>query len=57
LQSGEQVWRRVAAAAAAATSFSIVLDISWLDFGTSDQYFVMRYPWGLMHYSLFGYLA
>jgi hypothetical protein len=33
------------------------LDISWLGFGLSDQSFVMRYPWGLMHYSLFGYLA
>jgi hypothetical protein len=54
---GAQVWRRVAGAAAAATSFSIGLDISWLGFGTSDQSFVMRYPWGLMRYSLFGYLA
>jgi hypothetical protein len=34
LQSGAQVWRRVAAAAAAAASFSIGLDISWLGFGT-----------------------
>jgi hypothetical protein len=33
------------------------LDISWLGFGLSDQLFVMRYPWGLMRYSLFGYLA
>ena len=55
--AGAQVWRRVAAAAAAATSFSIGLDISWLGFGTSDQSFVMRYSWGLMCYSLFGYLA
>jgi hypothetical protein len=54
---GVQVWRRVAGAAAAAASFSIGLDISWLGFGTSDQSFVMRYPWGLMCYSLFGYLA
>jgi hypothetical protein len=52
-----QFWRRVAGAAAAAASFIIGLDISWLGFGTSDQYFVMRYPWGLMHYSLFVYLA
>jgi hypothetical protein len=36
---------------------SIGLNISWLGFGTSDQPFVMRYPWGLMRYSLFGYLA
>jgi hypothetical protein len=54
---GAQVWRRVVGAAAAAASFSIGLDISWLGFGTSDQSFVMRYPWGLMCYSLFGYLA
>jgi hypothetical protein len=47
----------VAGAAAAATSFNIGLNISWLGFGTSDQSFVMRYPWGLMRYSLFGYLA
>jgi hypothetical protein len=33
------------------------LDISWLGFGLSDQIFVMRYPWGEMLYSLFGYLA
>jgi hypothetical protein len=36
---------------------SFGLNISWLGFGTSDQSFVMCYPWGLMHYSLFGYLA
>jgi hypothetical protein len=48
---GAQVWRRVAGAVAAAASFSIGLNISWLGFGTSDQSFVMRYPWGLMHYS------
>jgi len=36
---------------------SIGLNISWLGFGLSDQLFVMRYPWGLMRYSLFGYLA
>jgi hypothetical protein len=36
---------------------SFGLNISWLGFGTSDQPFVMHYPWGLMHYSLFGYLA
>ena len=54
---GAQVWRRVADAAAAATSLSIGLDISWLGFGTSDQSFVMRYFWGLMHYCFFGYLA
>jgi hypothetical protein len=54
---GAQVWRRVAGAAAAAASFSIGLDISWLGFETSDQSFVRRYPWGLMRYSLFGYLA
>jgi hypothetical protein len=58
LQFGAQVWRRVAGAAAAATiSFSFGLNISWLGFGTSDQLFMMRYPWGLMCYSLFGYLA
>jgi hypothetical protein len=34
LQSGAQVWRRVAGAAAVAASFSIGLDISWLGFGT-----------------------
>jgi hypothetical protein len=56
LQSGAQVWR-VAGVAAAATSFSIGLDISWLGFGTSDQSFVMHYPWGLMRYFLVGYLA
>jgi hypothetical protein len=33
------------------------LNISWLGFGTSNQSFVMRYPWGLMCYSVFGYLA
>jgi hypothetical protein len=33
------------------------LDISWLGFGTSDQSFVLRYPWGEMRCSLFGYLA
>jgi hypothetical protein len=34
------------------------LDISWLGFGLSDQlFFVMRYPWGEMRCSLFGYLA
>jgi hypothetical protein len=33
------------------------LDISWLGFGLSDQPFVMRYPWGEMRCSLFGYLA
>jgi hypothetical protein len=56
---GAQVWRRVAGAGAgaAATSFSIGLNISWLGFGLSDQLFVMRYPWGLMRCSLFGYLA
>jgi hypothetical protein len=54
---GAQVWRRVAGAAAAAASFSIGLNISWLGFGLSDQLFVMRYPWGLIRYSLFGYLA
>jgi hypothetical protein len=32
-------------------------DISWVVFGLSHHLFVMRYPWGLMHYSLFGYLA
>jgi hypothetical protein len=48
LQSGAQVWRRVAGAAEATTSFSIGLDISWLGFGTYDHSFVMRYPWGLM---------
>jgi hypothetical protein len=37
--------------------FSIGLNISWLGFGLSDQSFVMRYPWGKVHYSLFGYLA
>jgi hypothetical protein len=36
---------------------NIGLNISSLGFGTSDQSFVMRYPWGLMRYSLFGYLA
>ena len=36
---------------------SFVLNISWLGFGTSDHLFVMRYPSGLMRYSLFGYLA
>jgi hypothetical protein len=57
LQSGVQIWRRVAAVATAVAIFSIGLDISWLGFGTSNQSFVMRYPWGLMPYSLFGYLA
>jgi hypothetical protein len=33
------------------------LDISWLGFGLSDQPFMMCYSWGLMRYSLFGYLA
>jgi hypothetical protein len=42
---------------AVAASFNIGLNISWLGFGTFDQLFVMRYPWGLMRYSLFGYLA
>ena len=54
---GAQVWRRVAGAAATAASFSIGLNISWLGFGTSDQSFVLRYPWGEMRCSLFGYLA
>jgi hypothetical protein len=36
---------------------SFGLNISWLGFGLSDKSFVMRYPWGLMRYSLFGYLA
>jgi hypothetical protein len=36
---------------------SIGLNISWLGFGLSDQSFVMRYPWGMMRYPLFGYLA
>ena len=36
---------------------SFGLNISWLGFGTSDQYFVFLYPWGEMCYSLFGYLA
>jgi hypothetical protein len=54
---GAQVWRRVAGAGATTTSFNIGLNISWLGFGTSNQSFVMHYPWGLMHYSLFGYLA
>ena len=57
LQSSAQVWRRVAGAAVVAASFSIGLDISWLGFGTSDQSFVLRYPWGEMRCSLFGYLA
>jgi hypothetical protein len=57
LQFGAQVWRRVAGAGATTTSFSFGLNISWLGFGTSDHLFVMRYPWGLMRYSLFGYLA
>jgi len=57
LQSGAQVWRRVAGVAAATASFSIGLDISWLGFGTSDHSFLMRYPWGLIRYSLFGYIA
>ena len=54
---GVQVWRRVAGAAATTTSFSIGLDISWLGFGLSNHLFVIRHPWGLMRYSLFGYLA
>jgi hypothetical protein len=36
---------------------SIGLNISWLGFGTSDQSLLMRYPWGKVHYPLFGYLA
>jgi hypothetical protein len=36
---------------------SFGLNISCPGFGTSDQRFVMRYPWGLMHYFLSGYLA
>jgi hypothetical protein len=36
---GAQVWRRVVGAAAATTSFSIGLNISWLGFGLSDQSF------------------
>ena len=54
---GAQVWRRVAGAATTEASFSIGLDVSWLGFGTSDQSFVLRCPWGEMRYSLFGYLA
>ena len=57
LQSGVQVWRRVVGAAATIASFSFDLNISWLGFGLSDQLFVMCCPWGLMCYSLFGYLA
>jgi hypothetical protein len=45
---GSPKWREV---------LSFGLNISWLGFGTSDQLFVMRYPWGLMRYFLFGYLA
>ena len=37
---GAQVWRRIAGTAAAATSFSIGLDISWLGFGTVIAQFV-----------------
>ena len=55
--AGAQVWRRVVGAVAATTSFSMGLNISWLGFGTSDQSFVLRYPWGEMRCSLFGYLA
>jgi hypothetical protein len=33
------------------------LDNSWLGFGLFDHPFVMRYPWGEMRCSLFGYLA
>jgi hypothetical protein len=32
-------------------------NISWLGFGLSDQLLLVRYPWGKVHYSLFGYLA
>jgi hypothetical protein len=31
--------------------------IYWQGFGLSDHLFVMRYPWGKVHYPLFGYLA
>jgi hypothetical protein len=55
--AGAQVWRRVAGAAAAEEVSVFGLDISWLGFGLSDQLFVMRYPWGEMRCSLFGYLA
>jgi hypothetical protein len=57
LQFAAQVWRRVTGEATTAGSFSFVLNISWLGFELSDHLFVMRYPWGLMRYSLFGYLA
>jgi hypothetical protein len=50
-----QVWRRVVVAAAAASSYAWT--ISWLGFGLSDQLLLVRYPWGKVHYPLFGYLA
>jgi hypothetical protein len=33
------------------------LGLSWLGFGLSDQFLLVRYPWGKVCYPLFGYLA
>jgi hypothetical protein len=52
-----QVWRRVVGAVVAASSYIFAWTISWLKFGLSDQLLLVRYPWGKVRYSLFGYLA
>jgi hypothetical protein len=52
-----QVWRRAAGAAAAASSYILAWNISWLGFGLSDQLLLVHYPWGKVRYPLFGYLA
>jgi hypothetical protein len=44
-------------AAAAASSYVLAWNISWLGFGLSDQLLLVRYPWGKVRYPLFGYLA
>jgi hypothetical protein len=49
--------RRAAIAAAAASSYVLAWNISWLGFGLSDQLLLVRYPWGKVCYPLFGYLA
>jgi hypothetical protein len=37
--------RRVVGAAAAASSYILVWNISWLGFGLFDQLLLVRYPW------------
>jgi hypothetical protein len=49
--------RRVVGAAATASSYVMAWNISWLGFGLSDQLLLVCYPWGKVHYPLFGYLA